>query len=602
MVTRPHVAWSPDEATIEASHLHRVMQRRGFTNYDQLYQWSISDIDGFWGFVIEDLGILFDVEPTAVRGSDDPRRPDWLPGSRYNIVTSCLAGDDDSVAIIHGNGTASGSVTVGDLRDRVGAFMAGFERAGFHVGDRIAIVMPMTVEAVVAYLGTVAAGGVVVSIADSFAPEEIATRLGITEPVAIVTSEKSVRLGKDLPMYRKCVEASSIPCIVVESGAGIDLRRGDLPWSGFAEPGGAFTPVPRPASAHTNILFSSGTTGVPKAIPWTQTTPLKAAMDGRFHHDIHAGDVVAWPTNLGWMMGPWLIHASLLNRATIALYDDAPTSEGFVRFVDDAGVTMLGLVPSIVSAWRTRGMLAGIDWTNLRVLSSTGEASNPDDYRWLMGAAGDVPVIEYCGGTEIGGGYITGTVIQPAIPSRFTTPALGIGLHVIDGDGSESDVGEVFLVPPSIGMSTELLNMDHDAVYYGDLPGGYGPLRRHGDEIAHEQGGTFRALGRTDDTMNLGGIKVSSAELEQAVGDVEGVVDVAAVAITPSGGGPDRLTFFVVTAKGADLAAMRRDMQMRIRSTLNPLFQIDEVVRVDELPRTASHKVMRRVLRDGYGV
>jgi len=323
-------------------------------------------------------------------------------------------------------------------------------------------------------------------------------------------------------------------------------------------------------------------------------------MDGRFHHDVHAGDVVAWPTNLGWMMGPWLIFAALLNRATIALYGDAPTSGGFVRFVEDAGVTMLGLVPSIVSTWRSQEMLTTGDWTGLRVISSTGEASSPEDYAWLMEVAGGVPVIEYCGGTEVGGGYITGTVLHPAIPSRFTTPALGIGLHIIDEEGSESDVGEVFLVPPSIGMSTELLNMDHDAIYYGDLPDGFGPLRRHGDQMAREPGGTFRALGRTDDTMNLGGIKVSSAELEEAVASVDGLVDVAAVAIAPPGGGPDRLTLFVVTDDAADLDAMRRDMQDRIRSTLNPLFRIHEVVRVDALPRTASHKVMRRLLRDGY--
>ena len=162
---------------------------------------------------------------------------------------------------------------------------------------------------------------------------------------------------------------------------GVDLRHGDVSWEDFVVSGETLEPVTMPASAHTNILFSSGTTGEPKAIPWNQTTPIKAAMDGRYHQDIHAGDVVAWPTNLGWMMGPWLIYAALLNEATIALYVDAPTTSGFVQFVEDAGVTMLGVVPAIVSAWRASEALEQGDWTTVRVISSTGEASNADDYQ-----------------------------------------------------------------------------------------------------------------------------------------------------------------------------------------------------------------------------
>ncbi len=233
----------------------------------------------------------------------------------------------------------------------------------------------------------------------------------------------------------------------------------------WSDSGGAddFDPVPGEPDRVTNVLFSSGTTGDPKAIPWTQLTPIKAAMDGHFHHDIHPEDVVAWPTNLGWMMGPWLIYASLVNGAALALHDDAPTGRDFADFVAEAGVTVLGVVPSLVAAWRSGGVLdpdadEPVDWTGLRLLSSTGEASNPDDMRWLMGVAGGKPVIEYCGGTEIGGGYITGTVLHDAVPSTFTTPALGWDLRLLDEDGSPAEEGELFLVPPSMGMSTELLN------------------------------------------------------------------------------------------------------------------------------------------------
>ncbi|MEN8239754.1 MAG: AMP-binding protein, partial [Actinomycetota bacterium] len=351
----------------------------------------------------------------------------------------------------------------------------------------------------------------------------------------------------------------------------------------------------------TNILFSSGTTGDPKAIPWTQTTPLKAAMDGRFHHDIHRGDVVAWPTNLGWMMGPWLIYASLLNGAAMALYDDAPTGRAFIEFVADAGVSMLGIVPSIVASWRASGALQDGDWRSVRVISSTGEASSPDDYRWLMRTAGGVPVIEYCGGTEIGGGYVTSTVLDPCVPSLFSTPALGIDLVLVDDDG-EGDAGEVFLVPPSMGLSTELLNRDHHEVYYEGVPRVGRPIRRHGDHMERTRTGYYRALGRVDDTMNLGGIKVSSADLERAIGDVQGIAECAAVSVPPSGGGPEHLVVYVVATPGAtlDMDDLRDVMQQAIRTRLNPLFKVHEVIAIPALPRTASNKVMRRSLRSSY--
>jgi acetyl-CoA synthetase len=596
-------AWTPSAAVVQGSNLAGLMASKGFSDFSDLQRWSASDLDGFWAEVVEALMIEFERPPSAMRGSSDPRDPKWLPDALFNIVASCLDHGDDAVAILDGHGDSARAITIAELRAEVAAFAGGLRQSRFAPGDAVAIVMPMTVEAVVAYLGTVAAGGVVVSIADSFAPHEIGTRFEIADPAFVVTQDVSVRLGRTLPMYAKCVDAGAGKAIVVDSGAGISLRDGDQSWDSFLVRGAPFVPHIAGADAVTNILFSSGTTGEPKAIPWTQTTPIKSAMDGRYHHDIHEGDVVAWPTNLGWMMGPWLIYASLLNGAAIALYDDAPTSRGFVEFVESAGVTMLGVVPSIVAAWKSTGAVEQGDWSTVRVISSTGEASNADDYRWLMAAAGNVPVIEYCGGTEIGGGYLSGTVLQPAVPARFTTPTLGLDIVILDELGEPSDTGEVFLIPPSIGLSTQLLNLDHDKVYYKDLPDIDRPLRRHGDQLRRTSDGYFQALGRVDDTMNLGGIKVSSADIESVLGNVLGVAEAAAVASAPPGGGPDRLVVFAVVTQGSnpDSEALHDAMQQAIRADLNPLFKIHEVVVVDSLPRTASHKLMRRTLRDEYG-
>ena len=243
----------------------------------------------------------------------------------------------------------------------------------------------------------------------------------------------------------------------------------------FADSDEHFEPIERNPHDPITILFSSGTTGEPKAIPWDHTTPIKCAADAHFHQDIHPGDCLCWPTSLGWMMGPWLIFASLMNRATIALYGQSPTDAGFGRFVRDAGVTMLGLVPSLVRSWRQSGAMDGIDWSCIRCFSSSGECSNPEEMSWLMhrGAGGgeaSKPIIEYCGGTEIGGAYLTSTVVQPNFPAAFSTPALGIDLVLLDETGKPADRGEVFLTTPSIGLSTRLLNGDHDGVYFNERP------------------------------------------------------------------------------------------------------------------------------------
>ncbi len=215
------------------------------------------------------------------------------------------------------------------------------------------------------------------------------------------------------------------------------------------------------------------------------------------------------------------------------------------------------------------------------------------------------PVIEYCGGTEIGGGYVTGTVTQPASPSTFTTPALGLDLMILDDAGgpvADGEEGEVFLVPPSIGLSQKLLNRDHEKVYHDECP--IGPkgeiLRRHGDQLARLPGGFYRAQGRADDTMNLGGIKVSSLELERVIDHHPAVFESAAVAIQPGGEGAEKLVVFAIVTKNSDSDQLLADLRRMISKELNPLFKIHDLVIVESLPRTASNKLMRRTLRAGY--
>jgi acetyl-CoA synthetase len=297
------------------------------------------------------------------------------------------------------------------------------------------------------------------------------------------------------------------------------------------------------------------------------------------------------------MMGLWLIFAGLLNRATLALFDGAPQTPEFCRFIQDTHVTMLGVVPSLVRAWRAGHCTGGLDWTAIKTFSSTGEASSADDMAWLMATAGNKPVIEYCGGTEIGGAYISSTVVQPNIPGCFSAKVIGTDFVIVDG--------ELFLIPPSLGLSSDLLNANHDEVYFGGCPPGPNGeiLRRHGDEMELLPNGYYRALGRADDTMNLGGIKVSSVELERTMNRAEGVIETAAVSVSPEGGGPSHLVVFAVVdpQKWNDAAALQKELQRRLRAELNPLYKVERVEILDALPRTASNKVMRRLLRRSSG-
>ena len=185
-----------------------------------------------------------------------------------------------------------------------------------------------------------------------------------------------------------------------------------------------------------------------------------------------------------------------------------------------------------------------------------------------MSLAGYKPVIEYCGGTEIGGGYITGTRVQPAAPSTFTTPALGVDFLLFDENGKPTENGEVFIIPPSLGLSASLLNADHNEVYFGGTP--QPNLRRHGDAIERLGDSYYRVHGRIDDTMNLSGIKVSSAEIEEVLNVVSEVQETAAVAVPPKDGGPSQLVIYAVL-EVSEVAPTKQNFTQRCKPNFPPI-------------------------------
>jgi acetyl-CoA synthetase len=608
----PPPAWVPSPKEMRESNIGRLMGELGLRSYQDLHRWSVEHRDDFWSTMIRKLGIVFRTPPNAIRGPrSNPTRPDWLPGAGMNIAESCFRANVRKTAILYASERSATirRVTYGELRRLASRVAHGLGRIGADPGDRFALYMPMTPESVAVYLGIVLAGGCVVGIADASAPEEFEKRARIAGAKGVFTIDSYLRDGKEQPIYEKVVKANGPPAVVLPSEGehGVRTRRPkDLGWNDFLGEDEPFDAVECQPSDASNILFSSGTTKDPKAIPWTQTTPIKSAADAYLHHDVVASDILAWPTSFGWMMGPWLTYASLVNGATMALYVGSTTDRAFGEFVSEAQVTMLGVVPKLVRAWKAARTMEGLDWSRIRRFSSTAEPSSPDEMLYLMFLSGYKPVIEYCGGTEIGGGYITSTMVQGNAPATFSTPALGLDF-VIEEEGRPARRGEVFLIPPSIGLSNELLNFDHFEEYYKDVPAGPNgeQLRRHGDQIERLGAGYFRHHGRIDDMININGVKTSSEEIRSVIAN-DLVYDTKPIAVDADGSGRHQLVVYAVPKDqglltSRDLAErLRAAFQEGIRERLNPLLaHVHAVVLIAELPqagpgKTQTMKALRR--------
>jgi acetyl-CoA synthetase len=356
------------------------------------------------------------------------------------------------------------------------------------------------------------------------------------------------------------------------------------------------------------ILYTSGTTGKPKgAVHVHAGFPIKAAHDLAYCFDLHPDDVIFWMTDLGWMMGPWLIGGGSMLGATICIFEgtpDYPEPDRLWKLVEDHGITIFGIAPTAIRALMSKGehWVRRRDLTSLRVLGSTGETWNPDPWRWFFENAGGgrCPIINYSGGTETGGGIVTGLTIKPMCPCSFGGPVPGMDADVVDEQGQpvRGSVGELIVRQPWVGM-TQGFWKDPDRyvdTYWSRFPN----VWVHGDWAEIDDQGFWYIRGRSDDTLKVAGKRVGPAEIESAAVAHPAVQEAAAIGLPHDVKGESVLVFAVLRSNHEPATALAEEVRQTVARQLGAALRPDEVCFVNDLPKTRNAKIMRRVIRAAY--
>lgn len=621
------IAWFPDHAVCEKSRLNSFLKFCGLHSYDALYGKSVHDVAWFTERLLSFLGIEFDRPYDRVldlsRGLPWAR---WCVGAKMNITRSCLdrhlhvPNRDIPAVIWEGEEGKARSQTYAELSESVECCAVGLRSLGLGAGDAIAIHLPMMPETVAALLAVARIGAIAVPLFSGYGPAAIESRLSDVEAKAVITCDAFPRRGRLVPAYPAVDEAArGCPTInrvfvVRRAGEAPHLRpERDISWDCLMELGAssgqaAAQPETMDAEDPLLILYTSGTTGKPKGILHSHCGfPIKAAQDMALGTDVGPADRICWVTDIGWMMGPWLIYGATLLGATIVIHDGAPDYPNYERFWDFVSRTrtgILGLSPTLVRSMASTGIEPRIqsDLSGLRILASTGEAWNPGPWFWLFEKVGGkrIPIINYSGGTEISGGILMGNPITPVKPCSFSGPCPGIAADVLDQSGASlrNEVGELAIRQPWIGMARGFWK-DPDRylqTYWSQWPN----IWRHGDWALIDEDGHWRILGRSDDTIKIAGRRVGPAEIESVLVTHPAVLEAAVISIPDPVKGNAAVAFCVPAAgvdAGSDLC--HELLQLTAEKLGKPL-RPEKVLFVAALPRTRNSKIMRRVIRSAY--
>jgi len=624
-------AWEPSPAYLERSRLRRFAESRGQRSYDALLRWSIDDLEGFWRAVDRDLGIVWSHPYERVLDSSDGIPwTRWWVGGRLNYVATALREDRDPsrIAVIaEGEEGTVRRLTYRELRDEVARFAAGLRALGVRPGDRVAIFMPLTVECVVAVLAVGWLGAIYIPVFSGYGADAIAGRLRDCDASVLVCADGFHRRGQVVPMKETAdaavADAPSVKRVVVAERLGRAFARQprDVLWSEVLARADAAAPMhDTGAEDPFMIIYTSGTTGRPKgAVHVHGGFPVKAAQDLAHCFDLQERDVILWSTDIGWMMGPWLIAGGLMLGATIVLYDgtpDFPSPERMWSIVERHRVTHLGISPTAIRGLMRAGEapVRAHARSSLFVLGSTGEPWNPDPWWWYFRVVGEerCPIINYSGGTEISGGIVGCTTWTPIQPGSFRGPIPGMDADVVDDRGRSvrGAVGELVIRKPWPGMTRG---------FWKDprvIPGGAGPAAEsryletywsrfpgvwvHGDWARVDDEGYWYIEGRSDDTLKIAGKRVGPAEVESAAVANPAVSEAAAIGVPHEIKGEAIVVFAVPKPGHEPTDALARSVQDTVAEKLGKPLRPEAVRFVTQLPKTRNAKILRRVIRGAY--
>ncbi len=525
-------AWEPTPERIAAANVTRLMKAAGAETIDELRRKSVADIDWFWDLVVRDLGLPFDEPYTAVRDSSRAIEwTTWFVGGRLNVANACVERWRDhptaarSLAVIHEDEAgAVTTLTYAELGAAVDACAAGLRVAGIGKGDTVAVFLPMAPEAVIAAYAIAKVGALYLPLFSGFAPAAIAARLKDAQAKLVFTTDWAWRRGSKAPMKQvlddavdECPSVQTVVVLERDGHDGRSRRAIDVSWEDFA-PAISWRVPSTPTDAEEPLLlgYTSGTTGRPKGAIHTHAGFLvKVASEVAYEFDVRRGDVFFWVTDMGWVMGPLSTFGTHALGATLLLYEGAPDTPGPRRLweiVERHRVSMLGVSPTLIRALKPHGdhLPAGCDLSSLRVFGATGEPWNADPYRWLSETVGKrrVPIINFSGGTEVGGSFLAPFVVEPIKPCSLGGPSLGMDVDVFDAGGEpiRGELGELVCRQPWPAMTRGVWGDPRalHRVLLVDVPGRLAS-RRLGDGRRRRSVVPVRALGRGDQRSRKAG-------------------------------------------------------------------------------------------------
>ena len=588
---------------------------RRFETYEQLWRWSVDELESFWAAIWEFCGVLASKPYERVLGSHEMPGTVWFQGSELNFAENLLAGHDpDATAIVHTSELReTAEMSWGELSGQVAAAAAGLRALGVAPGDRVVAYMPNIPETVIAFLAAASVGAVWSSAAPEFGARSVIDRFAQIEPKVFLTVDGYRHGGKDFDRSEVVAailaELPSVERVVVlgyldGEAAPSALAPGAISWRELLAldrpPAGEpprFEQVPFDHPLW--ILYSSGTTGLPKAIVQGHGGILVEQLKKRLHLDLREGDRMFWFTTTGWMMWNFLIGC-LHSQAAIVLYDGSPAWPdlgALWRLAEQVGITCMGVSAGLLASCEKEGLRPGrdLDLSRLRAIGSTGSPLSPESFRWVYEhVRSDVWLFSTSGGTDVCTAFVAGCPLLPVYEGELQCRALGCKVESWDEQGRSliDEVGELVITEPMPSMplrlwadeSGERLRESYFAMYPG--------VWRHGDWIRITPRGGAVIYGRSDSTINRQGVRMGTSEIYRAAAAVSQVQDALVVDI-PVAGGELLMVLFVVLAAGTTLdGELGGEIKRRIREDCSPRHVPNEIRQIEEVPRTLSGKVL----------